>query len=113
MDEMASDAERPAWLEQQRAESKAWLEKRDAEWAAWFEAQKAEWRLWRNARDAEQKSFFRELLEHNARINAEMIAGLQEFGAKMSAEIDDQREQIRANTQAVLRALDRLGPESA
>lgn len=99
---MASDAEQPVWLAAQRAE-----------WRAWFEEHKAEWKAWSEARDAEQRTFFRELLGHNARINAEMIAGLQEFGAKMATEIDDQREQIQANTQAVLRALDRLGPEPA
>lgn len=54
-----------------------------------------------------------ELFTHNARINAEMIAGLHEFAAKISAESADQRAQIRANTQAVLRMLDRLGPEPA
>ena len=108
-----SEAERPAWLAEARTEWETWFEAQQAEWRAWSAERDAEWRTWSAERDAAQQTFFHELLEHNARINAEMIAGLQEFGAKMSAEIDDQREQIRANTQAVLRALDRLGPESA
>ena len=82
--------------------SREWLERRDAEWKVWFAEQKA-------ASDR----FHRELLERHAGITESMIAALQESTAQLVAEIADQRAQIRANTQAVLRALDRLGPEPA
>ncbi|MQA73037.1 MAG: hypothetical protein GEU88_01570 [Solirubrobacterales bacterium] len=95
---MDSSGEEPRWLAEQRAE-----------WRTWFEAQKAEWRAWSEERDAEQRTFLRELLEHNARINQDLIRGLQELGA----EIADQRAQLRANTEAVLRMIDRLGPDPA
>lgn len=59
-------------------------------------------------RDREWQRFTRETTIRNARITQEMIAAI----AAIEARVNDQREQIRANTEAVLRMLDeRFGPE--
>jgi predicted nucleic acid-binding Zn-ribbon protein len=64
-------------------------------------------------RDAEHTAFLNELTERHARVTEDMIAAIQRFGTELQREIADQRAQIQANTQAVLRLLDRWGPEAS
>jgi ABC-type transporter Mla subunit MlaD len=61
-------------------------------------------------REEEHRLFIRETTERNARITDSLIAAIQSFSADLQAEISDQREQIQANTQAILRVLDRFPP---
>lgn len=80
------------WEEEQRH----WAE-RDRRWEAREEKRDLEWR-----------QFTRETTLRNARMTQEMIAAI----AAIETRVNDQREQIRANTEAVLRMLDeRFGPE--
>jgi hypothetical protein len=51
------------------------------------------------------------LLERHVTITQHLIDAMQAGFASLQAEIADQREQIQANTAAVLRLLDRFGPE--
>jgi hypothetical protein len=56
--------------------------------------------------DEDLRRFLDALLERHAGITQEMINVL----SGLQTEIVDQREQIRANTEATWRMLDRLGP---
>jgi hypothetical protein len=87
-----------------------------------------EFRRWADERDREQREFLDALTERHVGITQQLIeamhAGFDRLAAQISlssdritsslaelqAEIADQREQIQANTQALLRVLDRLEP---
>jgi multidrug resistance efflux pump len=87
------------------------LERMDARQEAGDRRWEEEQRRWAE-RDREQRAFFDGLLTRSAAITEAQIVGLQEFQREMSEELADQRAQIRANTEAVLRLLDeRFGPE--
>lgn len=80
----------------QREESKRYWEKRDEE----FRAYQTELHLLRKkaeAREEETREFNREILLRNEKVYKAVIA-----------EMEEGRKQIRANTKAVLSALDRL-----
>ncbi|MGH2984440.1 MAG: hypothetical protein ACRDK5_09345 [Solirubrobacterales bacterium] len=61
-------------------------------------------------RDDEFRRYLDALLERHAGITQHLIEAIDSGLAQLQAEIADQREQIQANTQALLRVLDRLGP---
>lgn len=70
-------------------------------------------------RDREMRAFMDALTRRHVEVTQEMIAELGRLGERMDAnsaclqaEIADQRDQIQANTKALLRLLDeRFGPE--
>jgi hypothetical protein len=61
-------------------------------------------------RDVEFRRFLDGLLERHAGITQHLIEAIDSSSAQLQAEIADQRSQIQANTQALLRVLDRFGP---
>jgi peptidoglycan hydrolase CwlO-like protein len=84
---------------------------------AWLRQRDRELRQWSDKRDREMREFLDALTERHIGVTQQMIgamnAGFDQLGsalAELQAEIADQREQIRANTRALLRVLDRLGP---
>jgi hypothetical protein len=63
------------------------------------------------------REFLDALTERHVRVTQQMIGALDRLTtqvnsgfAQLQAEVADQRAQIQANTQALLRILDRLGP---
>ena len=91
----ARDREQRAWLEAQKREQREWLDAQSREQREWVEAQSREQREWLDA-----------LTERHVGITQRMIAAIDQ----LQAEIADQRAQIQANTQALLKVLDQLGP---
>jgi hypothetical protein len=73
---------------------------------AWLRERDREFRQWSDKRDREMREFLDALTERHVGITRQMIAAI----TKLQAEIADQRAQIQANTQALLRLLDRFGP---
>jgi len=61
-------------------------------------------------RDDEFRRYLNALLERHAGITQHLIEAIDSSSAQLQAEIADQRSQIQANTQALLRVLDRFGP---
>lgn len=96
-------AEERRWEERDRRWT-AWVDSREERWADWAEASEKRW----EERGAENRRFHQGLLTRHAEITERMIGALSD----MTAEIADGRQQIQANTRAVLRLLDeRFGPE--
>lgn len=59
-------------------------------------------------RDVTQREFVDALTDRHVRVTQAMIGAIED----LRAEVADQRQQIQANTQAILRLLDeRFGPE--
>jgi hypothetical protein len=56
---------------------------------------------------------FRELVEETREFNREILLRNEKVYTSVIAEMEEGRKQIRANTQAVLRMLDRLNGSSA
>lgn len=75
------------------------LEKRDHEQREWLETQRREQREWLDAHT-----------ERQVAITQDLIASIHSGFAQLQAEIADQRAQIKANTDALLKVLDRFGP---
>jgi hypothetical protein len=65
-----------------------------------------EFRRWSEQRDKEMREFLDALTERHVGIT-QLLAGAI---TALQAEIADQREQIQANTAALLKVLDRLEP---
>lgn len=61
-------------------------------------------------RDGEFRRYLDALTERHVGISQQLIEAINSGFAQLQAEIADQRAQIQANTKAVLRVLDRLGP---
>jgi hypothetical protein len=115
MDARAARADR-RWEEEQRR----WAE-RDRKWAERERENERKWagrdldseRKWER-RDRENREFLDALLGRSANMNDEMIRALRSFQVEMHRELADGRDQVRANTEAVLRLIDeRFGPEPA
>jgi hypothetical protein len=73
-------------------------------------------REWRRLTE-ENRRYSDALLERHARITADQIAAIEAYRAQsemasaaLQAEIADQRSQIKSQTEALLRVLDRLPP---
>ena len=92
------------------AEFRDWAEKRDMEFRDWTERRERRFSEWTEKRDREQRDFLDALLERHVNITQRMIDAMNAGFDQLQAEIADQRAQIQASTQAVLRLLDRLGP---
>jgi hypothetical protein len=97
-----------------------WAEKRETEWSRWVEKREAKWCRWAEKRDRQQREFLDSLTERHVGITQEMIGALDRLTARVNAgfaqlqaEIADQREQIQANTEALLRVLGRLEPRGS
>jgi hypothetical protein len=60
--------------------------------------------------DEEFRRYLDALLERHASITQELITQMQLGFSSLQAEIADQREQIQANTEAILRVIDRFPP---
>jgi hypothetical protein len=60
--------------------------------------------------DEEFRRYLDALLERHASITQELITQMQLGFSSLQAEIADQREQIQANTAAILRVIDRFPP---
>jgi predicted nucleic acid-binding Zn-ribbon protein len=76
-----------------------------------------DFRKWAEKRDREHREFLDALTERHVGITQRMIATIERLEQRMTialaalqAEIADQREQIQANTQALLTVLDRFEP---
>jgi predicted nucleic acid-binding Zn-ribbon protein len=76
-----------------------------------------EFKRWAEKRDREHREFLDALTTRHVGITRQMIEGMNTGFhrlslaiAELQAEIADQREQIQANTEALLRVLDRLEP---
>jgi hypothetical protein len=95
------DKELRAEAQKRDAELKAEARKRDAEGRARW-ARLEELRVKSDAQAEETREFNREILLRNEKVYTRLIA-----------EIEDQRKQIQANTQAVLSMLDRFNGSSA
>ncbi len=63
--------------------------------------------------EEERKLFYDGLFRKMTVMTSEYIAVLREFGHEMRTELSEQRAQLRANTEAVLKMLDRLPPPEA
>jgi hypothetical protein len=87
-------------------EFRLWADQRDREFREWTEMRERKFSDWTEKRDREMRDFLDALTERHVGITQQMIAAI----AKLQAEIADQRAHIQANTQALLRVLDRLGP---
>jgi hypothetical protein len=77
---------------------KRYLEKRDEEFKAWTQ---------------EREEKFNELREETREFNREILLRNEKVYTSVIAEMEEGREQIRANTQAVLSMLDRFNGSSA
>ena len=66
-----------------------------------------EFRRWSEQRDGEMREFLDALTERHVGITQQLVDVI----TNLQAEIADQRAQIQANTQALLRVLDRLDPK--
>jgi hypothetical protein len=95
------DEELKAEARKRDEELKAEARKRDAEGSARW-ARLEELRAKSDAQTEETREFNREILLRNEKVYTRLIA-----------EIEDQRKQIQANTQAVLSVLDRFNGSSA
>jgi hypothetical protein len=60
--------------------------------------------------DEEFRRYLDALLERHASITQELITQMQLGFSSLQAEIADQRAQIQANTEAILRVIDRFPP---
>jgi hypothetical protein len=56
---------------------------------------------------------YRELVDDSHEFTREMVLRVQRSGIAQVRALDDLRDQVRANTRAVLSVLDRLGPGGA
>jgi ABC-type transporter Mla subunit MlaD len=61
-------------------------------------------------RDGEFRRFLDALTERHVGITQQLLETMNSGFAQLQAEIADQREQIQAGTEALLRVLNRLGP---
>ncbi len=71
-----------------------------------------ELRLLREQHEAHIRAY-RELVEESREFTREMILRMQRQGIAQVRALDDMRDEIRANTRAVLSVLDRLEPGEA
>jgi hypothetical protein len=78
----------------------------DQEFRRWAEKRDADFREWTQERDREHREFLDALTQRHVGITEQLVAAI----TTLQAEIADQREQIQANTAALLRVLDRLEP---
>jgi hypothetical protein len=94
---------------------------RDAQFRRWAEQRDREFRDWAEKHDRQMHVYLDGLTERHVRITQQLIESISmgfdrlatqisSATAELQAEIADQRAQIQANTQALLRLLDRLGP---
>jgi hypothetical protein len=58
--------------------------------------------------DADERDFFEKFMQRHVEITEAQIAAMRRGFDLLQAEIADQREQIQANTRALLSVLDRL-----
>jgi hypothetical protein len=88
---------------------KRYLEKRDEEFRVWAQERDEAFKAW--TRDREKKS--EELREEDREFNREILLRNEKVYTSMIVQMEENTEQIRANTQAVLTVLDRLNGSSA
>ena len=88
---------------------KRFLEKRDEEFRVWTRERDEEFKAW--TREREKKS--EELREESREFNREILLRNEKVYTSMIVQMEENTEQIRANTQAVLSVLDRLNGSSA
>lgn len=79
------------------------MDERDARW----DERDARW----EEQAAETRRFHDELFRRNAQVTEDLITAMREGFAQQREDAADMREQIRANTEATWRMLDRFGPE--
>jgi hypothetical protein len=104
------DEEFRDWAEKRDMEFRDWTERRERKFSEWTEKREREFSERTEKRDREQRDFLDALLERHVSITQQMIDAMNKGFDQLQAEIADQRAQIQANTQAVLRLLDRFGP---
>lgn len=103
-------------LERSHAEIRGRLETIEGHWEEDEEARRREWEALEGrlmTAQEEHRHFNDGILRKMTVMTEEYIRIMREAGAALQREIAEQRSQIRANTDAVLKALDRLPPEQA
>jgi len=88
---------------------KRYLEKRDEEFRVWAQERDEAFKAW--TREREKKS--EELREESREFNREILLRNEKVYTRMIVQMEENTEQIRANTQAVLSMLDRFNGSSA
>lgn len=88
---------------------KRYFERRDEEFKAWTQERDASFKAW--TREREKK--FEELREESREFNREILLRNEKVYTSMIVQMEENTEQIRANTRAVLSMLDRLNGSSA
>ena len=97
------------YLEKRDEEFRVWTQERDASFKAWTKEREASVKAW--TREREKK--FEELREESREFNREILLRNEKVYTSMIVQMEENTEQIRANTQAVLSMLDRLNGSSA
>ena len=88
---------------------KRYFERRDEEFRVWTLERDASFKAW--TREREKK--FEELREESREFNREILLRNEKVYTSMIVQMEENTEQIRANTQAVLSMLDRFNGSSA
>ncbi len=88
---------------------KRYLEKRDEEFKTWTQERDEAFKAW--TREREKK--FEEAREEGREFNREILLRNEKVYTGMIVQMEENTEQIRANTQAVLSMLDRFNGSSA
>lgn len=83
---------------------KRYLEKRDEEFKTWTREREDAFKAW--TREREKK--FEELREESREFNREILLRNEKVYTSLIVQMEENTEQIRANTQAVLSMLDRF-----
>jgi uncharacterized protein (DUF885 family) len=103
-------------LERSHAEIRGRLEKVERHWRDDEENRRREWEALQGrlmTAQEEHRHFNDGILRKMTVMTEQYIQIMREGGAALQLEITEQRAQIRANTDAVLKVLDRLPPEQA
>lgn len=98
-----------SYLERRDEEFKTWTQERDEAFKAWTREREEKFGEW--TREREKKS--EEVREESREFNREILLRNEKVYTSMIVQMEENTEQIRANTQAVLSMLDRLNGSSA
>ena len=98
-------------FERRGAEFRAEFERRDARFQAESKRRDEEFKVEAKRRDEGFREFNREILLRNEKVYTSVLARLEELGEEIrssTARIDSNTEETRAQTQALLRWIDRM-----
>lgn len=108
------------YLEKRDEEFRVWAQERDASFKAWTREREKKFEAWTREREEaseawtrEREKKFEEQREESREFNREILLRNEKVYTSMIAQMEENTEQIRANTQAVLSMLDRFNGSSA